>query len=414
MRNSLFFLLTLLISVVYTSAWAQSGCTDSQATNYDATATTNDGSCTYPATSYNLSIVSTLPFMLNENSGMVAVDGKLWTHEDSGGDHAIYQIDPETGKIQKSVTLQDAPNIAWEDIASDGTHIYVGDFGNNDGSRTDLAIYKVNKNDIGSDSSSSVPSEAIYFSFEDQTDFTPQNFNTPYDCGAFFHANDSLHLFTHDWVNKATAHYVIPDQPGTHIAKLKETLNVGVQVAGADINPSGTEAILVGFNLSLTDLNVYMWVLSDFKDGHFFSGNKRKIKLGSFTQRGQIESVAYTEDHKGYMSSEFLRENFPPINIDANVYTFSTEAWVAVPTNISNQKEEAVNLFPNPASNEVFIQVKNPASYEVFNLIGQKMISGNLTPNNRTRLDVQQMKRGMYILRVNEDGRNHTVRLVLK
>ena len=36
-------------------------------------------------------------------------------------------------------------NVDWEDITQDETHIYIADFGNNNGNRTDLKIYKILK-----------------------------------------------------------------------------------------------------------------------------------------------------------------------------------------------------------------------------------------------------------------------------
>jgi hypothetical protein len=36
-----------------------------------------------------------------------------------------------------------AKNTDWEALTNDGNNFYIGDFGNNDGSRRDLTIYKV-------------------------------------------------------------------------------------------------------------------------------------------------------------------------------------------------------------------------------------------------------------------------------
>ena len=63
---------------------AQYGCMDPQASNYNATATINDGSCMYPATNYSLIIKDTLQNSLQEISGMVYFNGKIYAHNDSG------------------------------------------------------------------------------------------------------------------------------------------------------------------------------------------------------------------------------------------------------------------------------------------------------------------------------------------
>lgn len=68
----------------------------------------------------------------------------LWAHEDRGGEVEIYAIDP-LGNTLATVTLEDASNIDWEDLAigpcDGGSCIFVGDIGNNAHDRDDLGIY---------------------------------------------------------------------------------------------------------------------------------------------------------------------------------------------------------------------------------------------------------------------------------
>ena len=96
-----------------------SGCPDPAANNYDSAVTVNNGSCTYdngnlkPAFNYNLSTV------INETSGLVYWKKKIWTHNDSGGEPAVYQLNRETGSIERTIIINNAINVDWEDIAQD-------------------------------------------------------------------------------------------------------------------------------------------------------------------------------------------------------------------------------------------------------------------------------------------------------
>ena len=85
-----------------------------------------------------VSLLCTLPSVLHESSGLCFTDGNLWSFGDSGNPNSIYKIDTSTGVILQTVTIQNYPNIDWEDISADSTFMYIGDFGNNNGNRTNL------------------------------------------------------------------------------------------------------------------------------------------------------------------------------------------------------------------------------------------------------------------------------------
>jgi hypothetical protein len=127
----------------------------------------------------SLTLVSVLNEDLRETSGLENVNGKIYTHNDSGGSNLLYEINAATGDVIRSITVIGATNVDWEDLACDDTHLYIADIGNNLGSRTDLKIYKILKSDL--DTNNMVNAETIAFSYADQTKFTYDNFTTPYD-----------------------------------------------------------------------------------------------------------------------------------------------------------------------------------------------------------------------------------------
>jgi len=144
-------LLLLILLINLSTVNAQVGCTDPQANNFDENALTNDGSCLYPATDYSLTQVTNMPDELEENSGLAFFNNTLWTHTDAAGEDKLYRIDTTTAEITKEVIIATADNHDWEELAESETHVFIGDFGNNDGNRTDLRIFRVSKSDLESE-----------------------------------------------------------------------------------------------------------------------------------------------------------------------------------------------------------------------------------------------------------------------
>ncbi|MGV3587177.1 MAG: T9SS type A sorting domain-containing protein [Adhaeribacter sp.] len=377
-------LLLLLIGLIFsTKALAQSGCTDPAADNYNPNATTDNGSCTY---SYTLTNPKTLPASLNESSGLIYTDGQLWTLNDSGEPPAvynkIYRISETDGSILQTVEISNATNIDWEALTADANYFYIGDFGNNaDGARPDLKIYRVSKAAISSGAAISVTADIINFSYQDQGTPVPTGGNkTKFDCEAFLVKDNQLHLFTKDWVTYKTVHYTLPATPGTHTAERKEELAVNGLITDAHISTTNVnEIVLIGYGGNL--LSLFMWVVWDYPDNKFFSGNKRRINLGFSIDKGQLEGVTFTTNGNGYISSERIdRSGFI---VAPRLYPFSTINWVPLPVTLVNftaaYKHPGVMLSWQTASeqNNAFFTVERSTDAVHFKEIGQKKGAGN-------------------------------------
>ncbi|MEZ5196754.1 MAG: hypothetical protein R2764_10220 [Bacteroidales bacterium] len=127
-------------------------------------------------------VITTLSELINETSGLANLNGELWTHNDSGDESVIYQLDPANGNILRIVEIMNTANEDWEDITYDENYLYIGDIGNNDGDRTDLRIYKVSRAAIAA--SDQVYAEIIQYSYSDQTSWEPNHNNHNFDCEA--------------------------------------------------------------------------------------------------------------------------------------------------------------------------------------------------------------------------------------
>lgn len=329
-----------LLLIINNKASSQTtGCTDPLANNFNAAATLNDGSCTYNTISYTPPVkVNQLNDTLRETSGLQFANNGLWTFNDGGGDAAIYKIDTLSNTILQRVYLTGAVNKDWEDIAFDGVYFYIGDFGNNNnGARTDLKIYKFPISSIPLHTGNPVVNiavdqiEVISFMYADQPQppvATSTN-NTKFDCEAMLIDNGQIHLFTKDWINSTTTHYIINStDAGNYILTPKETLSTNFLVTAAD-KPMGQDLIsLLGYQK--TGLaNHYICLLSNYSNGLYFNGNKRKINLPDVTVMGQGEGISFRDDSTGYISNEKVVINGLNITINPMLKAFNIGPYVS-------------------------------------------------------------------------------------
>lgn len=297
------------------------GCTDAAANNYNDSATLNDGSCTYNNASIKPSLNTRLNSVVNETSGLLFTSNNIITHNDSGGDPALYVINSSTGNILKTIQVANATNVDWEDIAQDETYIYIGDFGNNaSGNRQDLVIYRVKKKDVKT--KTSVNAAAIHFSYNDQTDFLPKNSNsTNFDCEAMIVYGDSIYLFSKDWLDNKTRLYKLPKTPGTFVAEKTDELNVRGLITGADVITDKRVIVLSGYSALLEP---FVYLLYDFTGNNFFGANKRKINIqADFLQ---VEGVCAKTNEQFYISNERTQQGF--ITTPAKLQTLNLAAFL--------------------------------------------------------------------------------------
>lgn len=294
----------LLFFLFVCASYAQTkGCTDRLAENYNPKATENNGSCTYVSTKIRVKFTKELSDSIAETSGLIASENLLWTQNDDH-DTTIYGLDTK-GKILKKINLGGVKNNEWEEISQDSLYFYIGDFGNNiAGNRKDLHILRIDKK---SALKSAAVIDTINFSYDNQTDFdTKKEHNTTdFDCEAFVVSKDSIYLFTKQWASEKTSVYRLPKSPGTHVAKLKDTLNVEGLITGATLLPQEKGIVLCGYSHYMVP---FVYLLYGYKNNDFSTANKRRIRIALLFH--QIEAIT-TEDGKlFYLTNEATKNTF--------------------------------------------------------------------------------------------------------
>jgi len=288
------FLCFLLISFAANAQIA--GCTDPLSKNYNPKAIVNDGSCAYKNKKIKPIFSKVLQDTIQETSGLIYWRNRFWTINDDT-DTAIHALDTLSGKILESYNLNKTVNRDWEEISQDENHIYVGNIGNNvNANSKDLHILRVEKKSL----LNNPVIDTIYFSYEDQVDFSEMKSNkTNFDGEAFIVSKDSIFIFTKQWKAKKTSLYGFPKVPGKYTAKLKTTFDIHGLVTGATYLEDKKIVVLCGYSKLQMP---FVYLLYDFKNTDFFSGNKRKIKLKLPFR--QVEGIACKTNLEFYLTNE--------------------------------------------------------------------------------------------------------------
>lgn len=317
---------------------------------------------------------------VQESSGLLYLNGKIITHNDSGDGPFLYEIDSLTGLVSRTVFIENAVHTDWEDLAYDDTYIYIGDFGNNNGNRTDLRIYRCSISDYFSSLNDTISADTIHFSYSDQTDFTSNPFNTNYDAEAFVAIGDSLTIFTKNWIDSKTNIYSLSNLPGTHSAVKIDSINSQGLVGGASFDSNSNQIILCGY----ATINPFILTIAQYTSPNFSSGqiNRYDITLNGSSQLEGISSISATQH---YLTTEL---NFTG---DSKLHKLSF-------TGFSDQKrfeESEIFVYPNPTSSVINIASDLTFEIAIYDL-GFQLIYSDLGNS----IDVSGLESGLYLMKL--------------
>ena len=244
--------------------------------------------------------IAKLPKELRETSGIARCsDSTYYVHNDSGHKPRLYEISATSGDIKRKVDIKDADNKDWEELAEDSTYIYIGDFGNNEGLRKDLTIYKVNKADL--ESGDKADAEAIYFDYPNRSTFIfggKHNF----DCEAMIAIGDSLYLFSKNRADLSTDVYRLSKSPGNYIAEHLGRFNSSGLITAADFNASESNRLaLLGYKTVGNKYVSFLWLFSDFSNTDFFGGKHQRFEVSPDLQ---AEAIIFESDTTVLITNE--------------------------------------------------------------------------------------------------------------
>ena len=344
-------------------------------------------------------LLTPLNTALNETSGLLYVNGEVWTHLDSGNGTELYRLDPGNGDVLRQVTVSNASNVDWEDMASDGSWLYIADVGNNSGARTDLRVYRVALDSLLDPDVVSVVADTIRFIYSDQIDFTPGPQANNWDCEALIVKDDSLFLFTKRWLDSRTVLYAVPAAPGIHSAVRRDSLDAQGLITGAAFDPVNGSVALIGYTNGL--FVPFVWELSGFVGNAFFSASsvRRPLSLAFV----QTEGIAWNDASAVLISNE--QSPFSAARL--------WELQLGLATGSSAFANEDLLIVPNPAASTVRVEGGIPGQrVRLLDLTGRVIREGVV--DERGEIDLHQPADGMYLLELVGNAHLRLMPLVIK
>lgn len=335
-----------------------------------------------------INIETILENSIEESSGLIHLNGRFITHNDSYGEPALYEFNPISGNVIRTVIIENADNIDWEDICYDSTYIYIGDFGNNSGARTNLKIYLLSIQDYLNTPNDTVSVDTIIFNYADQIDFTPTSNSTNFDAEAIISYEDSLYIFTKNWGNNWANIYAIPKMPGQYSITKIDSINSNGLITGATYNPINEKVLLSGYTLA----NAFIIEIGDISNLDFSGSTINQYNIyppNTFSY--QIESITYLDNNQYYLTAEG--------NAIGNPALYSLTTNLELETYINESK-----ISPNPTNGLINIDSINEyGQIRLFNINGKEINIVKSTYNNSVSINFDEPP-GIYIIQIENKG----------
>lgn len=243
---------------------------------------------------------SLLPDEVKESSGLFFHNGKVWTHNDSGGKPMLYALDTTNFKITQRIHLPNASNKDWEDVCTDGRTVFIADCGNNSGSRRNLCIYTFPISAIPEEGDAEIIVDTIRFSFQDQIDFSKHRQATDFDCEAIFATDKYLYLFSKNWVTETTRLYRLNKTEKDQVAEVVSWFNSEGLVTGADYNHEQNVIAIIGYRNKIWE--PFLYIIYDFDENSY---KAEGVHITMPNHIGcQTEGICFYKGLKCFISAE--------------------------------------------------------------------------------------------------------------
>ncbi|HDZ40081.1 MAG TPA: hypothetical protein ENH59_00135 [Bacteroidetes bacterium] len=242
-----------------------------------------------------LEIDSQLPIspLLYEISGMCFYNDKIYALNDGGNGSYIFKLDIETGKLEEKYRIRDIRNKDWEELSIFGAYLYIGDFGNNSGKRSDMVIYRVK---IDSLHYPDPPILTTGLEYLLKKKAKVRKSDNEWDCEAMTVNSDGIYCFSKNRKDLTTNLYYVREGINNILSPLA-SFDPGFLVTGAYYYGSGRSLFLCGYYNNET-------YLVQFKntDGVSIAGRYDKYILPELKYT-QVESV-FVRGNYLYLASE--------------------------------------------------------------------------------------------------------------
>lgn len=249
-------------------------------------------------------LVANLSTPYNESSGLVLINDTIYSINDSGNAPSVHALHATDGAHLHSWTVSNANNQDWEALTQSSTHLFIADIGNNMGNRSSLDIYSIPKVELNTNSALLLAQKQT-FKFAGQPLSGLQMNAHNFDCEAIFYWQDSLHLFSKNWENLWTKHYVLPSiWQDTLLVSPRDSFYVNGLITDAAIDPTQQIIYLLGYKKEISGLySAFMYRFNN-QSNLFLDGDYQRVELGSTLNLAQTEGICISGAASGFISGE--------------------------------------------------------------------------------------------------------------
>ena len=335
-------------------------------------------------TTYSPILIANLSSPYNETSGLVYSNDTIFSINDSGNTPSIHALRVSDGAHVHSWTVTNAQNQDWEALTQSHTHLFIADVGNNMGNRSSLDIYSIPKAEL-STNNAFLLAQKQSFRFGDQPASGLQMNAHNYDCEALFFWQDSLHLFSKNWENLWTKHYVLPlTWQDTLVVYPADSFEVNGLITDAAIDTSNNSFYLLGYKKELSGLySSFMYRFLN-QNNLFLASDYQRIELGSTLNLGQTEGICVSDSANGFMSGEQI---VSVLTIAPKLHSFNFSSLAAV----SNGKIPTIYFHIHT----LYIPQELLPAYQLLDTNGKVAIDWQLGKNHQ---DLSKLIPGTYFL----------------
>jgi hypothetical protein len=231
--------------------------------------------------------------LLDEISGMCYYDGDIYALNDGGNGAYIFKLDPETGELKEKYRFRNIRNRDWEELSVYNGYLYIGDFGNNRGKRTDLAIYRVKIDSLQYPEPPFALTRMEYLAQGNKKTTKKEN---EWDCEAMTVTGAGIYCFSKNRKDMITRMYHITENTYNYLSPA-DSFDAGFLVTGAYFYSGGNSLFLCGYNKKETYLLRF-----EVNGEPGFSGEYTRYILPEL-KATQVESV-FVQGEYLYLASE--------------------------------------------------------------------------------------------------------------
>jgi len=213
---------------------------------------------------------------------------------------------------------------------------------------------------------------------------------------------DSLILFTKNWLDLNTNIYSLPKDIGSWVAKRKGTLSVSTLISGADYNQNVNELSLIGYQFGQATL-----IKSSISENQIWNELSFVTEELVLSNSYQVEGIAYINDTCLALSSE------GGFSGESALYRYCNEG----PNYTMNKNRNEIKIFPNPAHGYLHVELKQSASPCIINIQNQfgQIVSGSIKHTDlKTTIDISHLSSGVYFVSLVIENELINTRLIIQ